>query len=165
MAKRQGARNRVAQDPGEPTPTGDGLTASWDAHKAADPDGAALIEQVVAEGRTVDGAGRHAVVLLEEAVEKISHLNARDDDGRFLASMLVLAGEEKNPGRPRPGFEEARALALLQEIARARDAMSTHVQQLALAISREHGTSAARLGEVASIANSTVSRWIKADTP
>lgn len=158
MAKRQGARNI------QPQGAMDGAEAIAESLRQEDPALAKLLDLAIAETQTVDGVARHAMTALTGAAENIRHLHDLDEDGHLLAAGLVAAAAVATPGRPRPGLEEARALALLQEISRARDTMSTHVHLLSLAISGEYGTSAARLGEVAGVANSTVSRWIKTES-
>ena len=58
-------------------------------------------------------------------------------------------------------WREAYALAGLRAVAEARDRASQAVRELVEFIAYEHGTSALRLAEVASVSNATTARWLR----
>ncbi|ACZ22775.1 hypothetical protein Sked_28730 [Sanguibacter keddieii DSM 10542] len=120
-----------------------------------------LLDEASELAATVDGAALSAEAGLAEALRALHALRTRNELGQQLGADLAAAQMALHPGRAQLDAEQARALAMLQQVGRARDLASGGVTVMVQAIAREHGTSAALQGEVARVAHSSVLRWIK----
>lgn len=120
-----------------------------------------LLDETAELAATVDGAALSAEAGLAEALRALHALRTRSELGQQLGADLAATQMALHPGRAQLDAEQARALAMLQQVGRARDLASGGVTVLVQAIALEHGTSAALQGEVARVAHSSVLRWIK----
>jgi len=123
---------------------------------------------------TIAGTLQLRLLSMQEAAQRLHHVLAGDDDGRWLAALeltveRITPGTNKRTHKPidradeatDSQWREAYALAALRLLAEQRDGLVSDIRRLCEYAHLEHGTSALRLAEVAHVSNGSTARWLR----